>query len=85
MQVDGLALGEEQQIIVDWSKKGKSFFFTGNAGTGKTTTLLAIINHLRALLGTEAVAVTASTSTAANLIRGQTIHSCQQIEQSLGC
>ena len=51
MQVEGFALGEEQRIIVDWSKKGKKFFFTGNAGTGKTTTLIAVINGLRALLG----------------------------------
>ena len=75
MQVEGFALGEEQRIIVDWSKKGKNFFFTGNAGTGKTVTLIAVINGLRALLGSEAVAVSASTGTAANLIGGQTIHS----------
>ncbi len=50
-------------------------FFTGNAGTGKSTVLKEIINRLQRRLGEEKVAVTASSGTAAQVIGGQTLHS----------
>ena len=72
---DDIILSEEQGAIVKFSLEGRSFFFTGNAGTGKSTTLLSIINSLTNKLGKDAVAVTASTGIAASLVGGRTLHS----------
>lgn len=62
-----------QQEAIDAAMKGKNFFLTGSAGTGKSFVLKAIIRELRAC-GKE-VAVTASTGCAAVGIGGGTIHS----------
>jgi ATP-dependent DNA helicase PIF1 len=70
-------LTEEQQAVCDAVLAGKNVFFTGNAGTGKTHLLRAIINALRAVHGdafNERVAVTATTGIAATHIGGITIN-----------
>ncbi|GAA5871985.1 hypothetical protein JCM16303_000935 [Sporobolomyces ruberrimus] len=71
-------LSPEQQmvhkLVVD---DGKSVFFTGSAGTGKSVLLREIIASLKRKHrgNTDAVAVTASTGMAACNIGGTTIHS----------
>jgi ATP-dependent DNA helicase PIF1 len=62
------------QMVVD---EGRSVFFTGSAGTGKSVLLREIIKSLRIKWKshTDAVAVTASTGIAACNIGGVTIHS----------
>lgn len=70
-----IELSEEQQKILDKVKDGKSLFFTGSAGTGKSVLLRAIIAALQKMHGKHAVAVTAPTGIAAVNIGGQTIHS----------
>lgn len=61
-------------MVVD---EGRSVFFTGSAGTGKSVLLREIIKSLRIKWKshTDAVAVTASTGIAACNIGGVTIHS----------
>lgn len=63
----------EQQAVLEAVKKGLNVFITGSAGTGKSYTIVEIIKWGRSQ-GFE-VAVTASTGTAAYLLRGKTIHS----------
>lgn len=71
-------LSEEQRAVaravVD---EGRSVFFTGSAGTGKSVLMKAIISQLRSKYRREAdrLAVTASTGLAACVIEGSTIHS----------
>ena len=71
-------LSEEQKgvlsAVVD---EGKSIFFTGSAGTGKSVLMKSIITQLRAkhLKEPDRVAVTASTGLAAVNIDGTTLHS----------
>lgn len=61
-------------MVVD---QGKSVFFTGSAGTGKSVLLREIIKSLRKKFAKskDAVAITASTGIAACNIGGVTIHS----------
>lgn len=71
-------LSEEQKSVLDLvTKKGKSVFFTGSAGTGKSVLMRAIIAELRRMHVREPdrVAVTASTGLAACNIGGVTLHS----------
>lgn len=66
-------LNEIQKRAVAIALSGESFFFTGKAGTGKTTCLRLIVRDLQ---GREKnVAVTASTGIAACQIDGSTVHS----------
>lgn len=71
-------LSEEQRAVaravVDG---GKSVFFTGSAGTGKSVLMKAIIAQLRMKYRRDAdrLAITASTGLAACVIEGSTIHS----------
>ncbi|SGY15331.1 BQ5605_C013g07329 [Microbotryum silenes-dioicae] len=73
-----ILLSPEQQIVhklvVD---EGKSVFFTGSAGTGKSVLLREIIASLKRKYAAtqDAVAITASTGMAACNIGGTTIHS----------
>ncbi|SCV70212.1 BQ2448_1606 [Microbotryum intermedium] len=73
-----ILLSPEQQLVhklvVDG---GKSVFFTGSAGTGKSVLLREIITSLKRKYAStsDAVAVTASTGMAACNIGGTTIHS----------
>ncbi|KAI8451146.1 PIF1-like helicase-domain-containing protein [Phakopsora pachyrhizi] len=71
-----VTLSPEQQAVLDHVISGKSVFFTGSAGTGKSVLLRHIISALRRQYDskTDAVAVTASTGMAACAIGGTTIH-----------
>ncbi|KAL1961677.1 hypothetical protein VTN77DRAFT_1315 [Rasamsonia byssochlamydoides] len=77
-RVASLFLSDEQrgvlEAVVD---KGKSIFFTGSAGTGKSVLMREIIKKLREKYRREPdrVAVTASTGLAACNIEGVTLHS----------
>ena len=42
-----MPLSPEQQYLVDLAISGKSFFFTGDAGAGKTTALKAISSAVK--------------------------------------
>ena len=71
-------LSDEQKHILDVVvDKGKSVFFTGAAGTGKSVLMRAIIHKFRDNFKREPdrVAVTASTGLAACNIEGMTLHS----------
>jgi ATP-dependent DNA helicase PIF1 len=71
-------LSEEQKgILTAVVDEGKSIFFTGSAGTGKSVLMKSIINKLRNKYAKEQdrVAVTASTGLAAVNIDGVTLHS----------
>lgn len=70
-------LSEEQKQIIDIVNQGRSVFFTGSAGTGKSVLMRAIIAKLRNIYHKEPdrIAVTASTGLAACNIEGITLHS----------
>jgi DNA replication protein DnaC len=71
-------LSEEQRSVLDLvSERGKSVFFTGSAGTGKSVLLREIIKVVRDKHKHEPdrVAVTASTGLAACNVGGVTLHS----------
>lgn len=71
-------LSDEQRHVLDAVVSlGKSIFFTGSAGTGKSVLMREIIKQLRIKYRREPdrVAVTASTGLAACNIEGVTLHS----------
>lgn len=71
-------LSDEQNNVVEAVvERGKSIFFTGSAGTGKSVLMREIIKKLRQKYKREPdrVAVTASTGLAACNIEGVTLHS----------
>lgn len=71
-------LSDEQRHVLDAVvQNGKSIFFTGSAGTGKSVLMREIIKNLRNKYRKEPdrVAVTASTGLAACNIEGVTLHS----------
>jgi ATP-dependent DNA helicase PIF1 len=73
-----IILSEEQKNVVKLVvEQGKSVFFTGSAGTGKSVLMRSIISELKRKYKMEPdkVAVTASTGLAACNIGGQTLHS----------
>lgn len=73
-----ITLSDEQQRVLELVvNQGKSVFFTGSAGTGKSVLMRAIIADLRKkyLRESDRVAVTASTGLAACNIGGVTLHS----------
>ncbi|RFU73433.1 dna helicase pif1, atp-dependent [Trichoderma arundinaceum] len=75
---DAVHLSKEQEHVLDLVvNQGKSVFFTGPAGTGKSVLMRAIISQLRSkhARDRERVAVTASTGLAACNIGGITLHS----------
>nr|XP_029710981.1 ATP-dependent DNA helicase PIF1 [Aedes albopictus] len=63
-------LNEQQRMILDACKAGRSVFFTGSAGTGKSFLLRKIISTLPP----DGTVATASTGVAACLIGGTTLH-----------
>jgi ATP-dependent DNA helicase PIF1 len=76
--VEPVFLSEEQKsILAAVVEEGKSIFFTGSAGTGKSVLMKSIITRLRNMHAKEPdrVAVTASTGLAAVNIDGTTLHS----------
>lgn len=68
-----MTLNNEQQKAFDLIKEGNSILLTGSAGTGKSFTLSEII--LWAHKNKKNIGVTATTGSAALLIKGRTIHS----------
>jgi ATP-dependent DNA helicase PIF1 len=73
-----LFLSDEQRHVLETVvNQGKSIFFTGSAGTGKSVLMREIIKQLRTKYRKEPdrVAVTASTGLAACNIEGVTLHS----------
>ncbi|KAB5588631.1 hypothetical protein CTheo_7925 [Ceratobasidium theobromae] len=72
---DDHSLSDEQRLVLNMALGGKSLFFTGSAGTGKSFLLKYMIERLRYRYGHEAVAVTASTGLASINIGGETLHS----------
>lgn len=75
-EVAKVFLSAEQRGVIDLLKTGKSVFFTGSAGTGKSVLLRTAIHELRLKhKQLEKVAVTASTGLAACNIGGITLHS----------
>lgn len=77
-QVAPIFLSDEQKhVLKAVIEKGKSMFFTGSAGTGKSVLMREIIKKLRDKYRKEPdrVAVTASTGLAACNIEGVTLHS----------
>lgn len=73
---EGASLSAEQRAVLDLVLSGKSVFFTGSAGTGKSFLLRRIVEALREEYegSPDAVHVTASTGIAACNIGGVTIH-----------
>ncbi|KAH9891032.1 PIF1-like helicase-domain-containing protein [Cubamyces lactineus] len=69
-----IQLSPEQQHVLDMVKQGKSVFFTGSAGTGKSVLLREIIK-LRGGRPSVRLGVTASTGIASVNIGGCTLHS----------
>ena len=68
-------LSADQQRVVAAAVSGRSLFFTGGAGTGKSVTLMEIVRQLSAIHGPAAVVVTAPTGIAAANVGGITLHS----------
>ncbi|GJE85923.1 ATP-dependent DNA helicase PIF1 [Phanerochaete sordida] len=79
-------LTEDQEAVLDQFRSGKSVFFTGSAGTGKSLLMRRIIHechHVRRMKKCE-IAVTAPTAMAAMNIDGFTIHSWAGIGIGVG-
>lgn len=77
-RVPEIFLSDEQRAVLEAVvDQGKSIFFTGSAGTGKSVLMREIIKRLRDKYRREQdrVAVTASTGLAACNIEGVTLHS----------
>lgn len=67
-----IILSKEQEYVLQLARQGRSLFFTGSAGTGKSVLLKSIIKDLKQ---GKNVSVTASTGLAACNIGGITLHS----------
>ena len=65
-------LSDDQRRAISIAMEGHGLFFTGAAGTGKSTCLMVMIESLRN--GGKEVAVTAPTGSAAILVEGSTLH-----------
>ena len=65
-------LNERQTEALALARKGRSFFLTGAAGTGKSFTISSIVSEL--MSGGKKVNIVATTGIAALNVRGTTIH-----------
>eukprot|EP01013_Petalomonas_cantuscygni_P041372 TRINITY_DN73_c1_g1_i1.p1 TRINITY_DN73_c1_g1~~TRINITY_DN73_c1_g1_i1.p1 ORF type:complete len:768 (+),score=132.18 TRINITY_DN73_c1_g1_i1:65-2368(+) len=81
---DHVALNPEQEAAVAAAVAGGNVFFTGCAGTGKSTLLREAVRRLRAKHGEGAVAVLAPTGIAALNVGGVTVHSFLGVGLALG-
>jgi ATP-dependent DNA helicase PIF1 len=68
-------LTDEQNLIIETVLKGKSLFFTGSAGTGKSFLLRTLIKILEDKKSDLKLFITASTGIAAVNVGGTTVHS----------
>lgn len=68
---------EQQTVAKSVVEEGKSIFFTGSAGTGKSVLMRSIISQFKHKFRKDGdrLAITASTGLAACVIEGQTLHS----------
>lgn len=66
-------MNHEQSNAFEAFKRGDNIFLTGSAGTGKSFTLKHIITYAKSI--DLEIGITASTGSAAYLLRGRTIHS----------
>jgi ATP-dependent DNA helicase PIF1 len=68
---------EQKAVMKSVLEEGKSVFFTGSAGTGKSVLMRAIIAQLKHRFRKEPdrIAITASTGLASCILEGQTLHS----------
>lgn len=82
--VKPIILSREQERVLQLALQGKSIFFTGSAGTGKSVLLKAIIKQLKKKHDPGLVSVTASTGLAACNIGGGTVHSFAGIKLGNG-
>lgn len=76
--VQEVFLSEEQKTVMKAVlEEGKSVFFTGSAGTGKSVLMRSIISQLRHKYRADPdrFSVTASTGLASCILEGQTLHS----------
>lgn len=76
--VQEVFLSDEQKTVMKAVlEEGKSVFFTGSAGTGKSVLMRSIISQLRHKYRAEPdrFSVTASTGLASCILEGQTLHS----------
>ena len=73
-EIKAVVLTQEQKALVNLCFAGKIFFFTGNAGTGKTKALQHIFSKLEGTYGREQIGRTATTGLAATALGGQTVH-----------
>ena len=69
-----LRLSATQETVLKQVKEGRSVFFTGSAGVGKSYLLQQCVEALQDKYGKERVGVAASTGIAATHILGTTIH-----------
>lgn len=77
-KIPSMHLSDEQRAVAKAVvQDGKSVFFTGSAGTGKSVLMRSIIMQLRQKYSREPdrLAITASTGLAACVIEGTTLHS----------
>jgi ATP-dependent DNA helicase PIF1 len=71
-----LPLGADQRLVMAAvTERGANVFFTGNAGTGKSYLLRAVVAELNRIHNCTGVFVTASTGIAAANVGGTTLHS----------
>ena len=68
-------LNDEQLNALELAVQGTNLFITGGAGTGKSFTLMVIVDALKRLYGAASVGTAASTGIAADAIDGDTVHS----------
>ncbi|OQU97533.1 hypothetical protein CLAIMM_03455 [Cladophialophora immunda] len=68
---------EQKSVMKAVMDEGKSVFFTGSAGTGKSVLMRAIISKLKHKYrkDSDRIAITASTGLASCILEGQTLHS----------
>ncbi|GLJ34340.1 hypothetical protein SUGI_0690510 [Cryptomeria japonica] len=76
-------LSEKQKAVLMAVSEGKSVFFSGAAGTGKTSLLRKCVAILKKNHGVKSVFVTASTGIAASALKGTTLHSFAGIGMGL--
>lgn len=74
---DAFLSDEQRAVVKAVMEEGKSVFFTGSAGTGKSVLMRAIIAQLKHKYRVEPdrIAITASTGLASCILEGQTLHS----------